>query len=195
MVLLPLLAACTSTADDTAASKDTDVPKDTDVAPGDFAMSLPAATSSADHALADRCAWELSVAYECENPSPEVRWENAPAGTVAFALVLDDPDAAEFDHWAVVNLPAEVGSLGAGISGQGIVADLPGDAYQLENGFGFEGYLGSCPPEPHVYRWRVWALSEALPTDLDRFTQVESQAAEVALATAETCHIYGPKTE
>ncbi|MFN7143424.1 MAG: hypothetical protein ACK4YP_06595, partial [Myxococcota bacterium] len=67
--------------------------------------------------------------------------------------------------------------------------------YELENGFGFKGYLGSCPPEAHVYRWRVWALGEPLEEGLDRFAQVERQAEERALAVAETCHLYGPASE
>ncbi|MDP2306441.1 MAG: YbhB/YbcL family Raf kinase inhibitor-like protein [Pseudomonadota bacterium] len=188
--MLLLLTACTSTPDDSGSYRDTDVP-----APGELAVSIPAATSSTDDPLVGRCAWKLDVSYECENPSPEVRWENPPEGTVAFALVFDDPDAGEFDHWAVVNLPTDATGLEAGVSGRGLGGGLPTGAYELENGSGFTGYLGSCPPEPHVYRWRLWALSEALPTDLDRFSQVENQAADVALGVAETCHIYGPRSE
>jgi Raf kinase inhibitor-like YbhB/YbcL family protein len=192
-MLFLLLAACTASdkPDDTASLGETDTDS---AAPGDFALSIPAATSSAGDPRADECAWALDATFECQNPSPEVRWENPPEGTVAFALVFDDPDAGEFDHWAVVNIPADATSLAAGASGSGIAADLPGAAYQLQNGSGFDGYLGSCPPESHVYRWRLWALSELLPTDLDRFSQVENQAADVALGEAETCHIYGPRS-
>jgi Raf kinase inhibitor-like YbhB/YbcL family protein len=190
-MLIALLLACSRPEpDDTGTG-----PAVHDTAPaGDFVVSLPAATPSDGDALADRCAWELSVDYECYNPNPEVRWENAPAGTAAFVLVLDDPDAGDFEHWAVVNIPATEDGLDAGISGQDIAHTLPGDAYELDNGFGFTGYLGSCPPEPHVYRWRVWALSAALDEGITRFSAVENQAGDAALGVAETCHIYGPKS-
>lgn len=160
---------------------------------GAFTLVLPAATAY-DGELAGRCAQQLGVEYECRNPNPEVRWSGAPAGTVAFALVLDDPDADDFDHWAVVNLPGDGDGIEAGVSGDGVEGTLPGAAYELENGFGFVGYLGSCPPAPHVYRWRLWALSEALGEGLSRFDQVESQAEAAALGVAESCHVYGPRS-
>ena len=171
-----------------------DPPADTDAA-GTFAVSLPAATPAGDHALADRCGWQLDVTYECRNGNPQVAWSDAPAGTVAYALIFDDPDAGNFEHWAIVNLPASDTGIAASISGEGRGDDLPGDAYELENGFGFTGYLGSCPPEAHVYRWRLWALGEPLEAGLDRFAQVERAAEERALGLAETCHIYGPRSE
>ena len=114
---------------------------------------------------------------------------------LSASVVAPEPHPNDFEHWAVVNLPGEATGLDPGISGQDEASDLPGDAYELENGFGFTGYLGSCPPEPHVYRWRLWALSEALPTDLDAFRQVINQSEDAALGLAETCHIYGPRTE
>ncbi|MFN7142731.1 MAG: YbhB/YbcL family Raf kinase inhibitor-like protein, partial [Myxococcota bacterium] len=137
-MLLALLLACTGApADDTT---DTAAPADTAPA-GDFAVSLPAATSSEGHPRAGECAWTLSVDYECENGNPEVRWADAPAGTVGYALVFDDPDAGGFDHWAIVNVPAAYDGIDADTSGQGLGDDLPGGAYELENGFGFTGYL------------------------------------------------------
>jgi Raf kinase inhibitor-like YbhB/YbcL family protein len=193
-----LLLACAGAPDLDSSdleSSDTDTADTADSDPGAFVVTVPALTSSAGNPLADECAWELPAVYECTNPNPEVRWSGAPEGTVAFALVFDDPDAGDYDHWAVVNLPADATGIDAGLSGEGLTPDLAGDAYQLDNGFGFAGYLGSCPPAPHVYRWRVWALSAALDADLSRFSQVENQAEERALATAEACHIYGPKTK
>jgi Raf kinase inhibitor-like YbhB/YbcL family protein len=198
--MLFLLLACTDEPKDDSATPDETGPDTSDdTAPDDtggaLAVWLPAATSSDGDPLADRCDWKLDVTYECENGNPEVRWSGAPEGTVAFALVFDDPDAGEFDHWAIVNVPADETGIEAGVSGQGLGTDLPEGSYELENGFGFTGYLGSCPPAPHVYRWRLWALSTALDEGLSRFSQVERQAEERALGVAETCHIYGPKAE
>ncbi len=195
-----LLLACTA-ADpakdsDPSTGVDTDTPTDTDTTDttptGPFTLTIPANTSSKGNKLADQCPYQMDVIYECDNPNPEVRWQNPPAGTAAFALVFDDPDAGDFDHWAVVNIPGDATGLDAGISGDGVDGTLPGDAYELENGSGFTGYLGSCPGSPHVYRWRLWALSEPLDTDLTRFNQVENQAEAAMIDVAEACHIYGP---
>ncbi len=192
--MLLLLLACTGGTPDADSGTPYVGPDDT-AEPGTFAIALPAATSSAGHALEDRCAWQLDVAYECRNGNPEVVWTDPPAGTVAYALIFDDPDAGDYEHWAIVNIPVSYNNIDASTSGDGLGDDLPGGAYELENGFGFPGYLGSCPPEAHVYRWRVWALGEELEAGLERFAQVERQAEERALGMAETCHIYGPKSE
>lgn len=178
-----------SSTDDSAVDS-TDSPVD----PGPFRLTVPALTSSEGDPLAAECPFVLPVAYECANPNPQILWENVPEGTVALALVFDDPDARGYDHWAVVNLPPEAGGIDEGVSGQTAPGTLPGEAYELENGFGWVGYLGSCPPSPHVYRWRLWALSAPLPTDLTRFGEVENQAEALSLGVAETCHIYGPAT-
>ncbi len=192
-MLLPLLFACTGMPlpNDTSGN---DTGTDT-APPGIFTLSLPGNPSSEGNALADQCAFELPVQYECYNPNPALHWENAPAGTAAFALLFDDPDAGDFPHWAVVNIPATETGLDEGISGRDISPTLPDGAYELENGFGYGGYLGSCPGSPHVYRWRLWALADPLPHDLSRFGQVENQAMDQALGEAATCHIYGPATE
>ncbi|HAR42172.1 MAG TPA: YbhB/YbcL family Raf kinase inhibitor-like protein, partial [Bdellovibrionales bacterium] len=53
---------------------------------------------------------EFDPRYTCDldNSSPEIRWEGEPAGTQAFALIVDDvgrslSDAAEsgFTHWLI----------------------------------------------------------------------------------------------
>jgi phosphatidylethanolamine-binding protein (PEBP) family uncharacterized protein len=40
--------------------------------------------------------------------SPELRWNEFPAGTMTFALVMHDPDAPVGDwvHWVAWNIPA-----------------------------------------------------------------------------------------
>lgn len=197
--MLLWMIACTGalpedkTSDDSTPDSAVDSPVDT-APPGPFTLRLPAATSSEGLDHAAECEYTLSVDYECYNANPELRWENVPADAAALVLVFDDPDANGFDHWAVVNLPVDGGGLDAGISGQSASHTLPGESYELRNGFGFTGYLGSCPPSEHVYRWRMWAISEPLPADLTRFGQVEAQAEALSLGLAETCHIYGPAT-
>lgn len=196
MIILSFFLGCQNTAktppiDDSEAHQDSVDSTDTQTSLP-FSITIPANTSSAGNDLADQCPYVMSVDYECYNPNPEVRWEGLPEGTAALALVFDDPDARDFDHWAVVNIPASEAGLATGISGEGISPQLPGAAYQLQNGFGFDGYLGSCPPAPHVYRWRLWALSAPLETGLSQFREVEQAAEAASLGLAETCHIYGP---
>ncbi len=54
-----------------------------------------------------------------ENVSPQLKWANAPKGTKSFAIMMEDPDAAQpkpFVHWLAYNIPADVTSLQAGLS-------------------------------------------------------------------------------
>jgi phosphatidylethanolamine-binding protein (PEBP) family uncharacterized protein len=41
-----------------------------------------------------------------ENTSPPLAWEAGPPGTAAWVLIAEDPDARNWVHWLVVNLPA-----------------------------------------------------------------------------------------
>jgi Raf kinase inhibitor-like YbhB/YbcL family protein len=90
--------------------------------------------------------------------SPALAWTGAPAGTAAFVLVVDDPDAAGFVHWLVVDLPG--GSAGS------LPAAVPSGAsspQQGRNDFGRTGWGGPCPPSgAHHYRFVLTALAEPL---------------------------------
>ena len=90
-----------------------------------------------------------------ENVSPPLAWTGAPAGTKAFALILDDPDAPSglFTHWIVFNLPASTHSLPEGVK----------PANQGTNDFGKPGYGGPCPPQgTHRYFFHLYALRDEL---------------------------------
>ncbi|HLX92178.1 MAG TPA: YbhB/YbcL family Raf kinase inhibitor-like protein [Puia sp.] len=98
-----------------------------------------------------------------ENLSPQLYWENVPAGTKSFAVTMYDPDAptgSGFWHWVVFDIPAGVTELptGAGNSAKGL---LPAGAIQSNTDFGQPGYGGPCPPQGHgfhEYRITVYAL-------------------------------------
>ena len=75
---------------------------------------------------------EIPAKYTCEGPdvSPPLAWTDPPAGTRAFALVVDDPDAPDpaaprmtWVHW--------------------VLWDIPGDARELPEGAGNDG--GALP--------------------------------------------------
>jgi hypothetical protein len=97
--------------------------------------------------------------HSCDgaNVSPALSWQGAPAGTVSFALIVDDPDARGFIHWVVYDIPGGVsGSLPEGVK----ATDAPP---QGRTDFGRAGYGGPCPPGgTHHYRFTLWALSARL---------------------------------
>src|SRR5262245_20767043 len=81
--------------------------------------------------------------------SPLLAWSDVPAGTQAFALYCDYPDAPRgtWVHWVLFNLPANTTSLPAGYGN----ASPTGGAVSGHNDFGKSGYGGPSPPrvKPH----------------------------------------------
>lgn len=89
------------------------------------------------------------------NLSPPLEWNDPPAGTKSFALIVEDPDApmGTFRHWAIfdieparMRLPegARIGSARFGV-----------------NDFGDDHYDGPQPPRGHGvhhYHFRLAAL-------------------------------------
>ncbi len=110
---------------------------------------------------------EIPRKYTCDadDVSPPLRWENAPAGTRAFALIVDDPDApaGTWVHWVMYDLPAQTKELAEGVAKTETLED---GAKQGMNDFRRVGYYGPCPPpgSPHRYFFKLYA-SDA-PTNL-----------------------------
>ncbi len=103
--------------------------------------------------------------YTCDinGSSPELRWVQAPAGTVEFALIAEDLDApgAPYCHWVVYRIPGGLSHLPVGIPPQDL---LPNGIRQGLNGSGKLGYAAPCPPighAPHRYVFRLFALNAA----------------------------------
>lgn len=96
--------------------------------------------------------------YTCDGDdvSPELSWQDAPAGTRSFALIVDDPDAPgrTFTHWILFDIPSDRTSLPD--------AQQPGDIGTSGNSdFRKTGYGGPCPPPgrgPHRYFFKLYAL-------------------------------------
>ena len=142
------------------------------------------------------------------NRNPHLAWEDVPAGTRSFALLCIDTDAptvpetvgrsdleipveqprAEFVHWAMVDIPADLRAVAAGSCSDGVTAHGkrhppgPVGARQGRNDYtgwfagdpdmagDYLGYDGPYPPfnDLHVHRYffRLFALdapSLALP--------------------------------
>jgi hypothetical protein len=97
--------------------------------------------------------------HSCDGPdlSPPLDWSGAPAGTVAFALLVDDPDARGFVHWVVATIGADVTSLPEAVP-------AAGPPPQGRNDFGRTGWGGPCPPSgTHRYVFTLYALAKPPP--------------------------------
>lgn len=97
------------------------------------------------------------------NVSPALAWSNAPSGTAAFAIVMDDEVSPcgtggnACIHWNAFNLPAAASTLGEGANPATLGASVVlGTAYN-----GATGYQGPCPPNPHVYKLTLYALDSS----------------------------------
>jgi Raf kinase inhibitor-like YbhB/YbcL family protein len=89
-----------------------------------------------------------------ENLSPALAWTGTPAATKSFAVVCDDPDASNFTHWVLFDVPGDAAALEEG--------RVPAGAAEGANDFGGVGWGGPCPPAgEHRYAFRLYALDIA----------------------------------
>jgi Raf kinase inhibitor-like YbhB/YbcL family protein len=100
----------------------------------------------------------IPARYTCdgEDAIPPLAWSGAPAGTRAFALIMDDPDApgGTWVHWVLFNLPATATAL----------PESEASGVQGRTNAGEGGYGGPCPPpgKPHRYYFKLYAVDGPL---------------------------------
>ncbi len=192
LALLGCSSADDDVSDDDAADDDTssdDDANDDDDTSGDDDATADLVLSSS--AFADGAT--IPTDYTClgQDISPPLEWSGVAAGTESFAIIMDDPDAGDFSHWAIYDIPGDVTSLAEGVSPDG---NLPAGAQELMNWFGFVGYGGCCPPNVHTYEFTIWAVDTAtLPIDSTAgFSDLEAAAEAAALDSAVLTGTFGP---
>jgi len=107
--------------------------------------------------------------------SPHLAWTDAPDGTAAFVIIVDDPDAGGFVHWLLTDIPGDARELP---EGEGDAIGRPGP-----NDFGRRGWGGPCPPAEHRYTFMLYALGEPIENVKDA-DAARRQAEDMALARA-----------
>lgn len=128
--------------------------------------------------------------------SPALTWNNVPAGTRAFAVVLEDPDVRQnppFVHWLLYNLPGDMRELPESIPADSPLTEF-GGALQGRASNGTIGYFGPRPPtedKPHRYHFEVFCLDSYLDIDsgADREQLIKAMAGHV-LAKGELVGLY-----
>jgi Raf kinase inhibitor-like YbhB/YbcL family protein len=108
----------------------------------------------------------IPAKYACtgKNISPALAWNEPPAGTQSFALIVDDPDApmGNWVHWVLFNIPADVRSLQEDLPVTGKNVD-PNAIYVGKNSSSRTSYDGPCPPSgTHRYYFKLYALDTAI---------------------------------
>ncbi len=106
------------------------------------------------------------------NVSPDLKWQNAPAGTKSFALIVHDPDAPVLNgwyHWIVLNIPFNLNNFEKGVK-------IKEPMIEAKTSFNEEGYGGACPPKGHGihhYNFVIYALDKVFEPSIKLKTPVE----------------------
>lgn len=121
----------------------------------------------------------IPAKFSCKGAdvSPALAWDEPPAGTQSFALIMDDPDApmGTWDHWVLFNIPPETRALPEAF--QPAAPIVTG-----RNSWGKNAYGGPCPPSgTHRYFFRLYALDTTL--------NLSASANKKAVLTAMQGHI------
>ena len=141
--------------------------------------------------------------------SPQLSWNDPPATTQSFALIMDDPDApaGTWVHWVLYNLPISARELAENIPNR---EQLSNGAHQGRNDFNKFGYGGPCPPpgKPHRYYFKLYALDTklhlkpgAIKADVERAMQdhIRAQSQLIGLhsrkQTTESTRVDAPPIE
>jgi len=146
------LASCTASATTTSQPSTATAPESESTAT-EATMSL---TLTSD---AFATGQSIPAKYSCigKNISPALAWNEPPAGTSSFALIVDDPDApgGTWVHWVLYNIPANTHNLPESTATSGISVG--------KSSSGNMHYDGPCPPGgTHRYFFNLYALDSTI---------------------------------
>jgi Raf kinase inhibitor-like YbhB/YbcL family protein len=152
LLISVILASCSSSTTTTAQPSATSISESESTAT-EATMSL---TLTSD-AFAN--GQSIPAKYSCvgKNISPALAWNEPPAGTQSFALIVDDPDApaGTWVHWVLFNIPVSRLSLDESMDTSAMSAG--------RNSSGKMSYDGPCPPSgTHRYFFKLYALDSTL---------------------------------
>ena len=127
----------------------------------------------------------IPAKYTCDGDdiSPQIGWQEPPAGTQSLVLIVDDLNApgGVFTHWVVYNMPPTRRELPEGVPTDSRLED---GTLQGKNDFNKIGYRGPCPPSgTHRYRFMVLAL--------DTMLSLEAETSKKQVMEAMEGHILG----
>lgn len=116
----------------------------------------------------------IPTIYTCEGKdiSPQLSWKDEPDKTIAFTLILSDPDApgGTFYHWVLFNIPKNISALHEGSSLKDVIVG--------KNSWGKLQYNGPCPPKGsnHHYYFTLYAQNALLnlPSGSDAETVINA---------------------
>ncbi|MEO6700915.1 MAG: YbhB/YbcL family Raf kinase inhibitor-like protein [Jatrophihabitantaceae bacterium] len=105
----------------------------------------------------------IPIDYSCagSNLAPPLSWHGgAPAGTTSWALVVQDLDVRSqtWLDWVVVNIPLATRTIESGQLPLGAAVGLASNTVR--------GYVGLCPPQGAVHRYRFTIYAERAPLRL-----------------------------
>ena len=133
----------------------------------------------------------IPIDFSCDgdNASPPLAWSWFPAGTESLALTMDDPDAGDYAHWVMYNIPPDSVGLAADTFPDEVLAD---GSLQGLNSRGEIGYTGPCPPGgEHQYVFRLYALNTEVDLEAGAtLAEVEAAIADHVLALSELVGTY-----
>jgi len=119
----------------------------------------------------------IPILYSCDGKdiSPALAWDNAPANTKSFLLILSSPDwsTAFVNLWIVYNIPSTIKMLPEAAN-----QNLPQGALMGTNYYYEATYRGPCPPDSskHHYVFTIYALDTVL--DLPEAAEVDDVLAK-----------------
>ncbi len=110
----------------------------------------------------------IPARFTCDDQdiSPQIMWQDVPAGAKSLVLIVDDPDAPDpaapkmtWVHWLLYNIPVSATSLPEGVQDE----ELPAGTLLGQNDWKRTGYGGPCPPiGRHRYFFKFYALDRVL---------------------------------